>query len=148
MRLFYWGWNEVVWMWVTLSSMVKLCQICDVNCGPQIDVIVCGRLKHKIHWVHSASAHAVAVVEVRGAASPQRVVPSMMRRMWVWPWEWGRGPEWKWEKEECGFGYESLWQEMHSLDHLLTSVAKEGHTNREEIIRRWHGCPDDPGSAL
>ena len=73
----------------------------DVNWVPQSEVMVSGTPKQVIQVVMRADAQSGAVVEVRGAASGQRVVRSMMVRMWVCPWDEGRGPTmsmWMWEK--------------------------------------------------
>ncbi len=64
-----------------------------MNCGPLSEVIVCGIPEHETQWVQKASAQEAAVVDdVRGMASAQRVVWSMMVKMQLWPEEGGRGP--------------------------------------------------------
>ena len=55
----------------------------DVNCVPQSEVMVSGTPKWVIQVVMRAEVQLAVVVEVRGAASGQRVVRSMMVRMWV-----------------------------------------------------------------
>jgi hypothetical protein len=70
-------------MFVILRRVMRLFQICDVNCGPRSKVIVCGKLNRMIQCVQSASVHDGAVVLVSGAASAHRVVRSMIVRMCV-----------------------------------------------------------------
>jgi hypothetical protein len=70
-------------MWDTLRKEERLVQREEINWEPRSEVMVWGTPKREIQVEQSASAQARAEEEERGAASTQRVVRSMMVKMWV-----------------------------------------------------------------
>ena len=78
--------------WVMWRSWQRAAHTDEVNWGPRSEVIAAGTPKRATQWWSRAEAQAAADVEVRGTASGQRVVRSMMVSRYVKPLDIGRGP--------------------------------------------------------
>lgn len=133
----------------------------EVNWVPRSDVSVCGTPKRAIHVEQKASAQALAVMEVSGVASAQRVVRSIMVRMWVKPCDEGSGPTmsmWMWEKRREGMGMATgggvmclwvfdFWHGTHCCAQRLTSLAMPCQMNLDEMRRRVARMPGWPSAC-
>ncbi len=82
----------MVWVGEMLRREQRLAHNEEVNCGPLSLVMMSGTQNLDIHPRRRAAAQSVAVVDVRGIASGQRVILSMTVNRYENPEERGRGP--------------------------------------------------------
>ena len=108
----------------------------EKNCGPRSKVIVTGTRNRDIEVDINAFAQSTDEIVESGTASSQRVVLSMIVKMWEKPEEWGIGPTRSictWLKHLAGVGMVNirdlvwcvtfpLWQFRPDLVHRVTSL--------------------------
>ena len=139
----------VCW-WLMFSVLQMARHRLEVNWAPLSDVMMSGTPKRATHSSSSTLAHVAADVSATGYASGHRVDRSTMVNRCVVPRAAGSGPTrstWRWENRRCGtaMGCGSTWtclvtlprwHARHCLAHVVTCLARPGHTKREDTSLR------------